>query len=110
MIVLSPFWSGTGSRAVVVGNKDFDFYGVADAPRHMQMTKSPSVFGLLSFHKHCPASVTYVQMANSQSDGGDGIIVICKKVGVGLCAPPSLLVFTLRKLGAVPPNVDRSCI
>ena len=38
------------------------------------------------------------------------VIVICKKVGMGLCAPPSLLVLALQKLGAVPPNVGKSCI
>ena len=35
------------------------------------------------------------------------IIVVCKKVGMGLCAPPSLPALALRKLGAVPSNVDR---
>ena len=39
------------------------------------------------------------------------LIVVCKKVGcMGLCAPPSLPVLALRKLEAVPPHVDISCV
>ena len=38
------------------------------------------------------------------------LIAVCKIVGVGLCAPPSLLVLAPRKLGAMLSNVDRQCI
>ena len=33
------------------------------------------------------------------------LIAVCKKVGVSLCAPPSFLVLTPQKLGAVAFNV-----
>ena len=38
------------------------------------------------------------------------IIAICKIVGVGLCAPPSLLVLAPRKLGVMLSNVYRQRI
>lgn len=70
MAVLGPFWFVIGSRAVVVGNKDSD--SVILAPRHVQMTKSPAGFELLSVHKHFPTPVSHVHIAYSPSDGGDG--------------------------------------
>src|SRR5258706_659084 len=38
-----------------------------------------------------------------------GLIAVCKKVGVGLCAPPSFLVLAPRKLRAGLSNVYRRC-
>ena len=37
----------------------------------------------------------------------EGLIVICKKVGIELCAPPRLLVLAPRKLGVALSNVHR---
>ena len=43
-------------------------HSVVHNPRHVQMTRSSTVYELSSFYKHFPASVSHVQIAHSPSD------------------------------------------
>ena len=86
-------------------------YGFVNAPacwqQYMDHILSPLIYKQL-----LQVTVYMDDIGSFAKDTDDAIqlIAICKIVGMGLCAPPSLPVLTLQKLGAMLSNVYRQCI